>query len=401
MLDLSQIATDIKNMVERLKSNTASKNSQLSQALNLLLDRNTNFAQLQNKTFESQKTTSFLIAGLNEPPYNNYLPPQPPKNYCVMATDGSQIETDRHQSISCYVINIGQVRLDYGNSASATLTSTPTLYFDDASKVISNGYLEQPIDPTLFSVKRLIEECNHLVTMSSDSSLDLPTLALLDGSLILWNLSGREYPPFVVEELLEKAFLCNLESLKQISHQKPLVFASYISFPHSSEVVNALRLLLCPHSISNCDRYCKDILIGKRPCDALTGLLDRDLFIHTLNNHERSALFSSQSKIIREKYGEHSVYFFYIKLDNEIARVEVPQWVARDRNKLDMTHALILEQCISGNGYPVALSEAHEQAIISSADKENFQHLISSWLSNEGIDNTNSAKSKSKKNKWI
>ncbi len=45
--------------------------------------------------------------------------------------------------------------------------------------------------------------------------------------------------------------------------------------------------------------------------------------------------------------------------------MEVPEWVARRKDLLDLTHALVLDQCRRGQGYPVALSEAHEQAVVT------------------------------------
>ena len=128
----------------------------------------------------------------------------------------------------------------------------------------------------------------------------------------------------------------------------------------------------------------------------MAGVQDRELFINLLGQGERSALFISQSSIVQKRYGEHRVYFFYLRLDDEIARVEIPQWVAKDEGLLNLTHSLILDQCQRGLGYPVALSEAHEKAVVTTADREEFWQLVESLMVEEKMPTPTSAKSFSK-----
>src|SRR5439155_8963138 len=50
-------------------------------------------------------------------------------SYLVFAVDGSQIYPDRHQGLSCFVINIGSVVLSYGAlQQSVQLRSFPYLF---------------------------------------------------------------------------------------------------------------------------------------------------------------------------------------------------------------------------------------------------------------------------------
>ena len=88
-------------------------------------------------------------------------------------------------------------------------------------------------------------------------------------------------------------------------------------------------------------------------------------------------------------------------VDNEIARIEIPQWVATDENRLNLAHTLVLDQCQRGQGYPVALSEAHEQAVVTGADREYFWQLLESSLVAEHLPSLSSAKSQSKRTRWI
>ena len=211
----------------------------------------------------------------------------------------------------------------------------------------------------------------------------------------MWSL--EPYPDYVGEALLEHGYLACLEELKKAAADRPLALASYISYPRSTDVVNALRVAVCPREVVDSDR-CRDCTT--RECDGLKGVRDRDIFASWLQPGQRSALFLSSSRIL-ERYGPHRVCFFYLMSGDEMARVEVPQWVTADRSRLDLVHALVLDQCRRGQGYPVALSEAHELAVIRAADVDNFWRLVEASLVEEHLPVSGSAKSRSKRTRWV
>ncbi|MBA7611438.1 hypothetical protein ES703_18662 [subsurface metagenome] len=132
----------------------------------------------------------------------------------------------------------------------------------------------------------------------------------------------------------------------------------------------------------------------------MAGVRDRELFLNLLSEGERSELFISPSKI-QKHYGYHQVYFFYLRVDDEVARVEIPRWVALNEDLLNLVHTLVLDQCRRGQGYPVALSEAHEQAVVTAADRENFWQLVDSSMVDEHMPTLTSAKSFSKRTRWV
>ncbi len=204
----------------------------------------------------------------------------------------------------------------------------------------------------------------------------------------------------MVEHLLEQGFLKQLDRFHDLSQKKKAAVASYISFPRSTDVVNVLRLQVCPYDPVDCDKYCKgkyegrDMRPGRRPAGP------RSISTKLLSNGERSALFTSRSSII-DRYGIHKVCFFYIKLDDEVARVEVPLWAADNPGLLDFVHSSVVDQCSKGFGYPVSLSEAHEQAVVTGADREAFWDLVDRVMTEEGMEIKGSLKQRSKKVKWI
>jgi GNAT superfamily N-acetyltransferase len=399
-LDLTKVAAQVGSMVARLKSGGREREERLQNALSVLNDNSLDLDKLAKKIEASQ--TTWLVAGLVDGLSPHYKPPPLPPDFSVVATDGSNIDVDRHKSTRCYLINIGGVVLRYGARPEAWLESSPSLYFGDEDLVIAPAGekgREQPIEGPLLGIKRAVDECRGLVRLAAELPEDAPALALFDGSLILWGLTGQTYPDFVTRVLLDEGFLSCFDGMRKLNKERRLALASYISFPRSTDVVNALRVALCPHDIIDTDKLCKEC--RSRECDRVDGVRDRDLFSSVLAEGERSALFTSQSRIVRDHYGGHWVYFFYLRAEDEIARVELPQWVAGDESLLNLTHALVLDQCRRGQGYPVALSEAHEQAVVNTADKESFWRLVESLMAEEHLPAPASAKSFSKRTRWV
>jgi hypothetical protein len=384
-------------MATRLKAGGIEKQQRLNSTLDVLHNQAADLVNLNRKIAASK--TTWLVAGLVDGLNRHYEAPPIPKEFTVLATDGSHIDIDRHQSIRCYLINIGSAILNYGTYPSAILDSYPHLYFTDEDLVITPtgiGGREQLIEGALLGIKRSVDECRQLVELAKGMLPGIPSLALLDGSLILWGLEA--YPEFITEALLHNGFLGYLDQIRQLNN-KQSVLASYISFPRSTDVVNTLRVALCPLDPVDCDRCCPTS--GIRDCDMVTGIRDRDLFLNLLGPRERSSLFISPSKVVEKHYGFNQIYFFYLRNKDEVARIEIPRWVAIEEDLLTLVHTLVLDQCQRGHGYPVALSEAHEKAVITTADRENFWHLLESSLVKEHMFSLSSAKSRSKKTRWV
>jgi len=397
-LNLTKVAAQVGDMAAKLKAGSEERQKRLHYALEIMPQKAADFDSLQKKVASSR--TTWLVAGLVDRLDQHYKTPPTPTEFTILATDGSHIDVDRHQSTRCYLINIGSVVLRYGDAPDAILDSSPRLYSEDEELVIApvgaKGR-QQPIEGALLGIKRGVEECRQLAESASELPPDSSSVALLDGSLILWGLEA--YPEFVTEALLHKGFLSYVNQMRKANADKRLALASYISFPRSTDVVNALRVALCPHDILDTDRHCQDC--QTRDCDKVAGVQDRELFLNLLGDGERSALFISQSSIVRNHYGGNQVYFFYLRVDDEVARIEIPRWAATDDSLLNLAHSLIWDQCQRGQGYPVSLSEAHEQAVVTAADRENFQQLMVSYLVEEKLPCLTSAKSKGKRTRWI
>ena len=403
-LDLTKIASQIADMVIKVKSGSKECDQHLQCALDKMCDKDADIEGLIQKISSGKGKITFPVAGLTEKMDFRYPSPDIPEEYVTIATDGSHIDLDRNKSVRCFVINIGSVLLKYGAQPEAFLESVPRLYCDEDDLVIKDETEESNkynIDSTLLGIKRGVEECKGLAEMASALPPGSNAVALLDGTLVLWNLGSDAYPGFVTETLLHREYLTYFDEIRKLNDTRNVGMASYISLPRSAEVVNALRIAICPQKIPNCSQC--PVSDGKHACDIVSGVQDYMLFSELLKVGERSALFYSQSKVVNDHYGEHTVYYFYLRVNDEVARVEIPAWVAKDKGGklLELTHALVLDQCRRGHGYPVVLSEAHEKAVVTGADREEFWKLVEEELEGEKILTFNSIKSRSKRTRWI
>jgi hypothetical protein len=398
-LDITQIATQIGEMASKIKDSSRERQEHLKTALGQLNDGALNLGALKNKIAHSH--TPWRIAGLYEAFNVRYPAPKAIADYTVLATDGSNIDVDRNKATRCYLINIGAVRLHYGQNPAADLNSLPSLYSQENDLVFrdeTNKFQEERIEGALLDARRAVDECRYLAHMARAAGGEMgdsPTLAMMDGSLVMFGLES--YPDFVQKKLLGEGFLPALDQLYENSLSHQLTVASYVSLPRSPDVTNALRIALCPQDSADCEKTCS---AGEAPCDIISGLNDRLIFDQWLQPGERSALFINPSAIMK-KYGRHRVYFYYLKLEDEIARIEVPEWVALRPERLDLSHTLVLDQCRRGQSYPVVLSEAHEQAVVTGADREEFWSLVEESMEDQKLPTYTSIKSRSKQTRWI
>ena len=400
-LDLSWTATQIDIMAADLKARHADRSMRLRRAHAAA----SAFDPQEYATKLSQPGTdlNWVVPGVQERIDAAYSPPQLTNDYCVVGVDGSHIDVSRHLPAHCYLINIGGMSLRYGGAPSARVFSAPSLYAGEDDLVIRDRfapYREEIISGALLDAKRAVEELRGLLDALKEEPSDFPALGLMDGSLILFGM--HRHPAFVVRHLVDEGYVSILDEIQRLASERALAIASYISLPRSAEVVNALRVSACPYPIANCDKECGAVRQGERPCDkAACGVLDRELFERFLGLGERSAVFESNSTIVRDHYGGHGISFFYVKTEEEIGRVEVPRWVAEDEALLGLAHSLVVEQCRLGPGYPVVLKEAHEQAVVTGSDRRYFVELVANALEQQGLPAYSSEKNISKIRRWI
>lgn len=269
--------------------------------------------------------------------------------YGVVATDGSQIYPDKHQGVSCYLINTGVVQFVYGHKSSVRLFSEPTVVTSLDDPDMTEDMVNCRRGELEFE-RGLIE-----TSKARAAQPDIPHLYLCDGSLIFWHLEAKS--PQVKERFL-KRYIELLDGF----YKERLLIAGYISLPKSKELVALLRNCISQGLV-------KELI-------TLDTIIDTHLTSFFLPVNHRTTVFTHNSALA-ESYPPHLVpCFVYLHLPTEIARIEIPRWVAQDPEALSTVIGIIKDQATKGNGYPVALSEAHEQAVVKGPDREFFFDMV-------------------------
>ena len=321
-------------------------------------------------------------------------------DFAVVASDGSFIVPDRNIAARFFLINVGKVVLRYGAAPDASLSADPHLYFGEDELNVPDVVRRIPITGTVLGLKRAVEELRGVADEARRQAV--PTLALQDGTLILWSLEGQ--PESVVNWILESY----LETMRDLRDAR-IPVAAFISYPGSSDVVNSLRVSICDYPSQgravNCDACRSRILTeGHVPaCDVIPPVSDRFVYeqVAGLRPGERSAVFASGSRILERYDEDFRTQFFYVHTGTEIARVEVPRWVAADSELLDFTHSVIDDQCRRGRGYPSALQEAHELAAIRPDERRAVELMIVEAMARRGFSLGRSAKDGSKRTRFV
>ena len=359
---------------------------------------------VETKRLSSARTLTWLAASIPHDLKGRFRAPDAPLDYAVIGVDGSHVDADRNMPVHCYLINIGSCDITYGHHAQAQLESTPFLFSREEDFRFGNPDFPleaTPVDSTILGLKRSLMELETTVSLIEQHHNTNPIVGLLDGTLIYWTLMNSDLHTHTREHAIAQQLLPPLDRLQELSKSRDVALASYISLPMAKDIVNLLRVSECPFDTANCGYHCGQQVPGSRGCDSVDGLLDRDIFQAYLRPFERSSIYYSTSAVSTLHYKDHQVAFFYIHAGQEVARVEIPGWIGKDMGKVDLIHSVIVEQIIKGQGYPVSLSEAHEQAVVRTSDRDTFQTLIRNSLETNTFNPMESQKQRSKRTRWV
>ena len=396
MLDLAKLAGKIPGVSQHFQQEAKASRQRIEHA-HLVL-RNT--LPLQEEIIQKQQEfESSLIFASAVPlePINTALEISPsPDSHSVFATDGSQIAPSHHEIAYCYLLNIGRVMLHYEQNLHPLLDSTPEIYYKPEDIYIAKKWGIRTED--WMTYQRTVLEIQVLSEMGCrwvrpPGPHYQPNLALVDGSLIYWFLDS------ICTEARDRVLLPILSYWEDLRQNK-VPMLGYVSASRSTEAINFLRFPQCPHPQPNCLVYCGSST-NKAPCQGIDPLRDVTLWQYLLKPGERGPLWKSRLKIL-DLYDEaHRVYFCYLNVGTEIARVEIPAWVAEDKALLDQSLSILLTQVNKGFGYPIALAEAHNQAVIRSADRNRFFSLLEEQLIYAGLRNVGTSYKEASKRRSI
>ncbi len=358
MLDRSALAREINDVSEKLFTAQAFPNLMSEEEWRMLVTH-----QLFLATVDEARASQNLVSW--DGSLADTYPVDPlTQDYAVLAVDGSQIYPDRHIiGVGCYLLNAGGCLLKYGSPSKATLFSHPRV------RVPEGDEEEQAFAPELVDLTREAYEFEVLLEQALLWRLDnpgKPLVCLIDGSIVFWHLENKS--PDLRNKFLS-IYLDFLSSCKE----HDIIIAGYLSLPKNRELVHVVQAGLCSY-----EAFSVSGLVGlqKQYCPDLSKLTDTQLVQSFLPEGSRTTLIASCANIVQAYPAVLKPHFFYLDVGQEVARVEVPAWIAQQPDVVNLIAQVCLDQSIKGQGYPVALAESHEQAVIKGPDRDFFYHLI-------------------------
>ena len=376
-LELSKVSTQVASMGQSAARRADERSRATPHVLDLLsLYRDE--ADLREKVERAKRTKQWSGAlPLTEPLDSAIDPPALPERVTLVAADGSQIYPDRHAIALYYVINIGSIILRLGTGETPVTETRPAIAFDDEHLYGDDDYT---VSGPVINARRTVAEMTCLAQLAIQESAHAPTVALADGNIAL-----RVRQEGISEDeraRLEKEYMTQLDRLRAAR----IPAGGFIARPGATSIVRMLQLAEeCP-----LDRVAEFVKNNKgRPYD---GISDIPIFAKLLGAGQRSAVFQSatQWSAPYEARG-HAICFFYLNVSTSvrrsIARVEVPEWIANDMDRVGLLHAASVAQCrVTSNPYPYVLTRADELAVITTAEKANFDQMIGVELMRHGVE---------------
>ncbi|NEO26967.1 MAG: DNA double-strand break repair nuclease NurA [Kamptonema sp. SIO4C4] len=403
MLDLTKLAGQLPGISTHLQQEAKAGQQRLQRAQGLMAEveaRQSEYVAQQNQW----RDRLIFTAATPIEPINTCIDLQPPPaNHTVFATDGSQIAPSHHQIAYCYLINVGRVMLHYGQSLHPLLDSVPEVFYKPEDLYVSRQWGIRTEEwmghcRTVSEVCTLAELACRWVNPPG-AHFD-PNLAMVDGSLTYWFLEGM--PRDARDRLLPPM----LEAWEQM-RAAGVPFMGYLSASRNTEATNFLRFPACKYETPDCLTHCRgegeeanpeQMRASLRlPCQVIDPLRDATLWANLLQPGQRSGFWKSAAKILDLYPEAMQVYFCYVHVGTEIARIDVPRWVMEDEALLEQALSIMLAQVHKGFGYPVALAESHNQAVVRGSDRARFFALLEQQMVKAGLRNVGTSYKETRK----
>ena len=311
---------------------------------------------------------------LDETLASSYPPPASVKEATLIAADGSQINPDRHAAVQFDLNNVGAIIMKLNSGEAPEIATESELLFGD--DLLPNGI---PMSDGMVALQRDLKERTKLEQLSK--GIKGTVITFTDGPIELWGAKGEDaqsYADFI------QRYLTILSRLQT----RGVTTAGYVDKPSADLVVRLLE-------IATADQ---EQIQKLREFHPLRGVSDRWLYGERENPllppGHRSAVFKIQSSSDKNYKGVLELHFFYLNVGTQghpwPVRVEIPRWVVDDREKLDLLHGVLVEQCrmMGSRPYPYLLHRAHETAVVKNEEKQQIEQMLAMELrkNNEDVD---------------
>ncbi len=375
-IDYQQIYTRIKEIGAGARERKKTLDERRTLARKLLAEYSSELDFLRSKVDAAKQADANIRCALplNEGLASSYPAPDSVIQATLIAADGSQINPDRHAAIQYSVVNVGAITMKLNSGeAPEIVTDTELLYGDD---LLPNGF---PLSDGMVALKRDVAERTKLDELSK--GIKGPVVTFTDGPVELWGAKGEDTQSYLDYVEKYKTVLSRLQT-------RDVITAGYVDKPSADLVIRLLEIISAD----------PEQLQKLREFHPLRGVSDRWLFGEKENPllppGHRSAIFKIQSSSEKSYKGVLELHFFYLNVGTEghpwPVRVEIPRWVVDDKAKLDLLHAVLVEQCrmMGSRPYPYLLHRAHETAVVKNEEKQQIEQLLSMELrkNNEELD---------------
>lgn len=375
-INYQEVYSQIQTIGAGAKERRKKKEEAQAQARDLLAFYDSQLDLLRSKVDSAKAADPNIRCALplDEPLGSSHPKPDSVIEATLIAADGSQINPDRHAAVQFGLINVGAIIMKLNSGEAPEIaTESELLYGDD---LLPNGI---PMSDGMVALKRDLAERSKLDELSKRFNGQVVTFT--DGPIELWGAKGEDagsYAEFVQKYL---GVLSRLQS-------RDVITAGYVDKPSADLVVRLLEIAMAD----------QEQVQHLRDFHPLRSVSDRWLYGEKekplLPPGHRSAVFQIQSSSEKRYTGVLSLHFFYLNVGTEghpwPVRVEVPRWVVDDREKLDLLHAVLVEQCrmMGSRPYPYLLHRAHETAVVKNEEKQQIEQMLAMELrkNNEDVD---------------
>jgi hypothetical protein len=375
-IDYQQIYTKIQDIGKgaRERKKTLEERRVKARELLSLYDSQLDFLRSKVDSTKAVDPNIRCALPINEPLASSHPLPDSVIEATLIAADGSQINPDRHAAVQFGLINVGAITMKLNSGESPAISTESELLFGD--DLLPNGI---PMSDGMVALKRDRAERSKLDELSK--GMDGSVVTFTDGPIELWGAKGEDAGSYAEFVQKYQGVLSRLQS-------RGVVTAGYVDKPSADLVVRLLEIAMADN----------EQIQKLREFHPLRGVSDRWLYGEQKNPllkpGHRSAVFQIQSSSEKNYKGVLSLHFFYLNVGTEghpwPVRVEIPKWVVDDKEKLDLLHGVLVEQCrmMGSRPYPYLLHRAHETAVVKNEEKQQIEQLLTMELrkNNEDVD---------------
>lgn len=367
-IDYQQIYEKIQEIGKGARERKKTLDERRTKARDLLNTYASELDFLRNKVDSAKAVDSNIrcASPLTESLVSSHPAPDSVTQATLIAADGSQINPDRHGAVQFGLINVGAITMKLNSGEVPEISTESELLFGD--DLLPNGI---PMSDGMVALKRDLAERIKLDALSKGIKGQVVTFT--DGPIELWGAKGEDANSY--EDFIKK-YLTILSRLQT----RGVITAGYVDKPSADLVLRLLEIAIADN----------EQIKKLREFHPLRGVSDRWLFGERENPllppGHRSAVFKIQSSSDKRYTGVLALHFFYLNVGTEghpwPVRVEVPKWVVDDKEKLNLLHAVLVEQCrmMGSRPYPYLLHRAHETAVVNHEEKQQIEQMLTHEL---------------------